>query len=418
MKIGFDAPVRKWSVVAICTILATIYLGLATSQFLASWFGSRTDLSSLQKAAWLDPGNAEYRNRLGRYYDLIVRDPASAIAHYRAAAAINSHSARYWFDLASAYQVLGDAAHQTEALEQAIHADATTPDVAWEAANLYLVQGEKDQALREFRVVIANDPSLAAVAWPVCWRIQPDVDSLLRDVVPDRADAYLGFLKFLESRQETEGAKKVWNSLVRTRDQFDAQNAYDYVRYMILHKEVDQAVLAWHQTAARFGLSSYLPTSENLIVNGNFNLTLLNAGFDWQYKKLSSVTLSMDASDFHAGRRSLQITLDGPGISDAGLYQFIPVQSGTRYTFTAYYKNGEMAGAGGPRFEIQDVYSQNVYYQSEELKAARFWKSANGEFTTAADCKLVLLHIPRVPAGSPIRGKLWISDFHLARKPS
>jgi hypothetical protein len=112
------------------------------------------------------------------------------------------------------------------------------------------------------------------------------------------------------------------------------------------------------------------------------------------------------------------VTFDGPGISDAGFYQLIPVQPGTSYDFTAYYKNGELEGAGGPHFTIQDMYSQQVYYDSDELKDGSFWKSVDGEFTTSSDCKLVVLHVRRLPAGSPIRGKLWIDDFHLSRKPS
>ncbi len=418
MKIAFNTPVRKRVTVVLAAVIATAYVGLAASQFLASWFGSSAELSSLKRAVWLDPGNAEYRNHLGRYYDLVARDPASAAAHYKTAVQINPHSARYWFDLASTYQVLGDTSRQTDALEHAIQADATTPDVAWEAANLYLVQGENEKALPEFRVVIANDPSLAAVALQFCWRIEPDVDALLRDIVPVRADAYISFLTLLESRQDTEGTKKVWSALMRTRDSFENRYAYDYVRYLILHKDVDQAVLAWQQIAARFGFSAYLPSSDNLVVNGNFNLAILNTGFDWQYQKQSSVNLSLDPSDFHAGRRSLQITFDGPGISDAGIYQFISVQPNTTYDFTAYYKSGEMEGAGGPHFTIQDMYTQAVYYESDELKDAESWKSANGEFTTDSDCKLVVLHIRRLPAGSPIRGKLWVDDFHLVKKAS
>ncbi|PYX69553.1 MAG: hypothetical protein DMG78_21665 [Acidobacteria bacterium] len=400
MKIAFNTPVRKRVTVVLAAVIATAYVGLTASQFLASWAGSSAELSSLKRAVWLDPGNAEYRDHLGRYYDLVARDPASAAAHYNSAVQINPHS------------------RQTDALEHAIQADATTPDVAWEAANLYLVQGENETALREFRVVIANDPSLAAVALQFCWRIEPDVDALLRDIVPVRADAYISFLTLLESRQDTEGTKKVWSALMRTRDSFETRYAYDYVRYLILHKEVDQAVLAWQQIAARFGFSAYLPSSDNLVVNGNFNLAMLNTGFDWQYQKQSSVNLALDPSDFHAGRRSLQITFDGPGISDAGIYQFISVQSNTTYDFTAYYKSGEMEGAGGPHFTIQDMYTQAVYYESDELKDAGFWKSANGEFTTSPDCKLVVLHIRRLPAGSPIRGKLWVDDFHLVKKAS
>ena len=122
------------------------------------------------------------------------------MGQYQAAVQLNPHSARYWFDLAGAYQVLGDTANQTAALERAIQADSMTPDVAWEAANLYLVQGENEKALREFRVVIANDPSLAEAAIQFCWRIEPDVDALLRDVVPPRNDAYAAFLNLLETQ--------------------------------------------------------------------------------------------------------------------------------------------------------------------------------------------------------------------------
>ena len=418
MKISFQTAARKRTLAVLVIVVAAVYLSLAAREVVASWLGSRVELSSLRRAAWLDPSNADYRDHLGRYYDLVGRDPASAIGLYRAAVQLNPHSARYWFDLASAYQVMGDTPGQTAALEHAIHADAMTPDVAWEAANLYLVQGENEKALREFRVVMANDTSLAASSIQFCWRIQPDVDALLRDVVPHNADAYIAFLTLLESRQETDGTFKVWNALMQTSEPFEIRYAFEYLHYLILHKEVDKAVEAWQQTADRFGLTGYLPTPGNLIVNGTFSFDVLNGGFDWQYQKQSGVTLTLDPSDFHSGRRSLLITFDGPGITDAGFYQLVAVQPNTSYDFTAYYKNGELEGAGGPHITIQDMYTLAIYYDSDELNAAGFWKSVDGEFTTGPDCKLVVLHVRRLPAGSPIRGKLWIDDFHLARKPS
>jgi len=418
MKIPFNTPARRMMTAAIAAVIATVYVGLSASRVAAAFFGNRTELSSLSRAAWLDPGNAEYRYHLGRYYDLVARDPESAVAHYKAAVQINPHSGRYWLDLAGAYQILGDTPHQTEALEHAIRVDPKTPDVAWEAANHYVVQGENEKALREFSVVIANDTSLQASALQFCWRIRPDVDALLRDVVPARADAYISFVEQLETRQETTGAEKVWTALMRTKDSFEPRHAFEYIRYLVKHKEVDQAVLAWQQTAGRFGFSSYLPSSENMVVNGNFDFTLLNAGFDWQYQKQSSVKLMLDPSDFHAGRRSLQILFDGPGIVDAGIYQFVAVQPSTTYDFTAYYKTGDFDGAGGPHFTVQDIYSQAIYYESEELKDTDFWKSATGEFTTGPDCRLVVLHIRRLPAGSPMRGNLWVDDFHITKKAS
>ena len=417
MKIALNSPIRKWLTAA--TVLpAVVYMGLAARDFVASWLGSRPELKSLQEAAWLDPRNADYKNHVGRYYDLVARDPLTAIRYYKEAVQLNPHSARYWFDLAGAYQILGETPNQTAALEHAIEADATTPDVAWEAANLYLVQGENEKALHEFSVVLANDASLANVAVNYCWRISPDVDRMLAEVVPHTAGADVAFLNFLESKQETAATFKVWDALMNTNQPFDRRAAYDYFQYLIVHKEVDEAVLVWKETAVRFGLTSSLPVGGNLVVNGTFDYDPLNAGFDWHYQKQSAVTAGLDPTDFHAGHRSLLINFDGPGITDAGIFQFIAVQPNTTYEFSGYYKNGDIEGAGGPHFTIQDMYSQAVYYESDELRDAGFWKSATGEFTTAPDCKLVMLHVRRLPAGSPMRGKLWVDDFRIARKPS
>jgi tetratricopeptide (TPR) repeat protein len=416
MQIVFNTPGRKMLVAAAAVVLAGAYLALAGRNFLASWFGDRVELASLERAARLDSGNAEYHNHLGRYYELVARDPASAIEPYRAAVQLNPHSARYWFDLASAYQVLGDTGGQTAALEHAIEADPTTPDVAWEAANLYLVRGENEKALREFRVVLANDTSLVGAAIQFCWRIEPDVDALLRDVVPAHSDAYIAFLSLLMQKGETAGTAKVWDALMQTHQTFELRYVLEYFKYLILQRDVDQAARVWQQAANRYGLSSYLPSANNLIVNGSFSLDVLNGGLDWQYQKQQSVELTLDPSEFHAGRRSLLITFDGPGITDAGIYQFIPVQPNTAYDFTAYYRNGELEGAGGPHFTLQDMYNKTIYYDSDELKETGFWKSASGEFTTSDDCKLLILHVRRLPEGSPIRGKLWIDDFRLTRR--
>jgi tetratricopeptide (TPR) repeat protein len=419
MEIVLTSASRKRLLIAAAAALCLIYVFLVGRLFLANIFAERPELASLERAARFDPGNADYRNHLGRYYALVARDPSAAIEPYRAAVQLNPHSARYWFDLASAYQVLGDVANQTGALERAIEADPTTPDVAWEAANFFLVQGEREKALREFHVVLESEPSMANLAIQFCWRINPDVDMLLRDVVPAKSTAYIAFLDLLMAKQETAATAKVWDKLMETSpvsQPFELRYVYEYLEYLLNHKDVDQARLVWQQAAPRFGLSSYLPTRNNLIVNGDFSLDVLNGGFDWQYQKQRSVTLTLDPSDFHGGHRSLLIAFDGPGVIDAGIRQFIAVQPDTTYRFSAYYKNGEIEGAGGPHFTLQNAYTQAVLYDSDELKEAGFWKSATGEFTTGEDCRMLILHIRRLPEGSPIRGKLWVDDFRLVAK--
>src|SRR5262252_4248646 len=253
---------RRWMFAGL-TILPLLYLSLSTILFFASHLALRSDLINLQRAPRLSPGNAEYRHLLGRYFSFVAADPLSALDDYRAAVALNPHQARYWFDLATAEQVVGNVSAQRDALERARAAEPTAPDVAWEAANFFLVQGDTDRALREYRVVIENDPSLAIPALQNCWRVRPDAVSLLRDVVPARADSMLAFQSLLQRKKETDALIAVWDRLIQLRQKFDSGQLFGYVRYLIEQRRPEVAVAAWEQSATLLDLANYLPTSDN-----------------------------------------------------------------------------------------------------------------------------------------------------------
>ena len=405
---------RRWQFAAGLAFLASVYFFLTGIEFAASIFASRPDLPALERAVRLSPGNADYRHRLGRYFAFVAGDPQSAIESLRSAVALNPHDARYWFDLAAAYQVSGDIGGQRAALDRALQAEPTAPGVAWEAANFFLIDGDTDRALREFRVVIENDISLADAALRACWRVRPDTDALLRDVVPARTDSLISFLSLLSGKQETDGTIKTWDRLAQLHVKFQNRYLYDYVRYLIAVRRPDAAMSAWEQTADTLGLSAYLPTEDNLVVNGDFSLDILNGGFDWTYVNRTGVRPLLDPSDFRQGHRSLSITFEGPGISDAGIQQLIPVRGATTYDFSAYYKSADFEGAGGPQIVLRDAYTGVPLYASDPLNDADFWKEVHSKITIPDSTTLLLLAIERFPAGSPIRGKLWLDDFALS----
>jgi len=418
MQIALQSPARKAVFLGACLLLAAAYLGLIIMQFLAAYFSEKLDLASLQQAARLQPANADYQYRLGRYFLLAQQEPAASAKFYRSAVALNPHKAAYWFDLSKAYLLLGNSALQKNALEHAILADPATPDVAWQAANLYWIQGETDQALKEFRVVLENDPYLPPAALEQCWRIRPDADALLRNVVPRNSVVYSTFLEFLISKKETSAAAKVWEQMARLQQPVEKRYVFDYVRHLIFQRDVEQSRLVWRQASGLSGLSEYQPSPENLVVNGDFTLPVLNGGFDWLYEQKSpDVTLALDAAEPHFGQRSLSIAFDSRGIEDAGIRQLIPVEPNARYEFSAYFKAEDIEGAGGPRFVIQDRFTDTPYYASDELKDAAFWKQVGGTFNTGPDTKLLLLRVQRDPAGSAIRGQLWIDGIRLVQKP-
>lgn len=407
-------PAKKL-VLAGVLLLSCVHLALSARNFLAVHLGESENPSRLQLAARLAPGNAELQYRLGKYAVFVGSDPAGAIRHYQSAVELNPYNARYWLDLASAQQVMEDSTGQQRSLENAIRANPNNPDVAWEAGNFFLVQGNLERAFSLMRVVLENQTNMAPLALRLCWRATPDVDTILSKVVPDSPEPHLAFLDLLIQQKDVGAAEKVWQKLVSLHKPFENRRLLDYVKFLISEHQVEQARSAWQQGAALLELNSYLP-STNLMVNGQFSQDVLNGAFDWNYQVQRGVALSLDPVQFHSPQRSLSITFDGVGISDAGVYQLVAVEPNTQYEFNAYYKADSMQGAGGPVVAVRDFYSSQSYFISEEMKETDVWKPVSNIFTTGPETKLLVVRIERVPPGNIIRGRLWLDDFELTQK--
>jgi hypothetical protein len=348
---------------------------------------------------------------MGRFELLAGQSPAAVLPWLKSATALNPQRGAYWLDRATTEELIGSPLSQRESLAHALAADPHSASLGWEIANRFVAQGATDDALEQYRRVIENDPELMPQAIQICWNIRPDINSLLKNVIPPNADA--AFLSILVSDHQPDAAARVWDRIVALQQPVERPFLFDYLRHLIEGHDPVQAVHVWQQAADLSGLAAYQPTEENLLVNGNFSLAILNGGFDWTYTKMPVVTLALDPIDGHSGSRSLRIFFEGPGIVDAGIRQLVAVEPNTQYTFSGYYKAEEMDGAGGPKFAMEDFYSGEEFFMSDDLRGPDSWTMVRGTFTTGSDTHLLTLRIARVPAGSPIRGKLWIDDLKL-----
>jgi tetratricopeptide (TPR) repeat protein len=330
---------------------------------------------------------------------------------------LNPYEARYWLELAGAYQVAGRIGEQAQSVEQAVQADPTTPHVAWEAANLFLVLGDLTKALHYFRVVLANDSDAVDSALQLCWRASGNTNQIVDQALPRRPDLYLSFLRLLVSKQQVAPAEITWDRLIGLHQTFPTELAFPYFQLLIAKQEVAAAKTAWLQLTQIDGaLQRYLPSAENLIVNGGFEENLLNGGFDWWYESKSHVGLAIDTSVFHNGTRSLAVTFDGQSASEAGISQFIPVKPDTDYEFSADSRSEDIESASGPRFAIADAYTNSSYVLTDDVLGTNPWRLQQARFHTGPNTNLLLLTIIRQPAGPLIRGKLWIDDLRLVGK--
>ena len=398
-------------------MVVALYLQFALRAYLAAHLASTPELSNLNKAIRLEPSNAEYRELLGRNLALSGASLDEAISDYWTAIHLDPYEARYWLDLAGAYQVAGRINEQGESVEHAVEADPTTPHVAWEAANFFLIQGDTERALRYFRVVLANDPEAVDSALLLCWRATRDANQILDRALPRRPDLYLSFLRLLVYKQEVAAAEIVWNHLIALNQEFPTKLALPYFRLLIAKQEVAAAQTAWQQLAGvNPSLQAYLPSRENLIVNGGFEENVLNGGFDWWYESNVHAALAIDTSEFYNGTRSLSVTFDGLNPADAGILQFVVVKPNTGYEFSAQSRTEDIESASGPRFAIVDAYTSASYVLTDDLLGTNPWRVQHTQFQTGQNTNLVLLKIVRQPGVPLIRGKLWIDDLKLVEK--
>lgn len=413
MKVSLQSPMTKIFLLGLSFLFTAFFLVIAGSQYLATVFAERNDQASLQRAVRLQPLNAEYRYRLGSYFYPLQSDIAAR--SLQTAVALNPYQANYWLALAQAYGSLGNASGQNEALQNALAAGPNDPTVIWQAANAYFSRGDVNQTVNQCQKLLSVGRSTFEHALPFCWQVKPDADLFTQKLLPRNADDYQSFLNLLISEKDTADSAKAWDGLVNARISVQSEPVLQYVHYLIGEREADLAAKVWQQSGPIADLADYQPSNKNLIANGDFDLPILNGGFDWSYDKANNVSLTLDPSEHDSGSRSLHIAFEDAQIEDAGIRHYVSVAPDTAYDFAANFKAKDMEGAGGMHIVIQDAYDGNMLFSSDDLSNTDGWKQIHGTFTTPANSKLLTVRLQRVPTGDVIKGNLWIDHVRLTK---
>ena len=414
MKLDLRGPLRQLIFLAASLGLGAVLLFFGIRHYTAYRHSLALDVGNLSAAVSLEPGNAEYQHLLGAAYFFGREDPAQALEHYRQAAVLNAHVARYQLELASVYHWQSRSEEEKQSLERAVRLDPKTPDVAWEAANFYLTQGDTVAALRQLRIVVQNASSQSATALDLAWRASHDIQQILQYAVEGNPQAHLLLLQLMIDRKEREAARQVWDHLWALNTPFPPQDAFPYFQFLVDQKQAPQAREVWDRLINAYpALLPYKPAPGNLVVNSGFEEEILNGGFDWRYASSPQVAVSIDTLTFHGGARALALRYLGSS-ADAGVFQYIPVQPGTRYVLTGYVKAETVNSASGPRLAIVDAGKGTPLLLTDDIIGSSGWRLVRGEFTTGPDTTLAQVRIVRQPPEPAIRGQIWIDDVSMS----
>jgi cytochrome c-type biogenesis protein CcmH/NrfG len=394
----------------ICTLVG-VYAWFAIRMYQARRFSATHDQASLQRSIRLQPQDASNYDLLGQYFMWAAQDPQAAALEFQQAVRLNPYASSYWLHLAQSEYSLGNDGEQASAIRKAITVDPTTPEVAWAAANFFLVQGKTHEALDQFAVVVRNDPLMADKALEMSWRAMGEADPIVRRLPPD-PEIYLKFIKLLAVKQQWAVAGNVWTSMLRLNREFDLRSALFYVDGLLANKDVAGARNVWQQIADRSSsLKPYL-TADNLVVNGSFDREFLNAAFDWRYSERPGAAVTLDSTETQQGAEALSVTYSGSN-EDVGISQYVPVTPNTSYVASAWVKSEELQSANGPRLRVYDGYRNLEYAQSEETLGTTSWHRVQTAFTVGKDTTLVSIRFSREPGSTIIRGRFWIDNVQM-----
>jgi len=67
--------------------------------------------------------------------------------------------------------------------------------------------------------------------WILIWRVEPDAQALLDQVIPPRTETYSAFLAHLVYKKDNDAAAKVWSALIGLQQPFLQRTGIGYVDY-------------------------------------------------------------------------------------------------------------------------------------------------------------------------------------------
>ena len=416
MRLRLESATAKLVTLAVVLALLAPYSVVAWSRYRAARVALGRDRESLQRAVDLQPGDATYQERLGRYLLFVDQDAASARAHYQLAAAMNPYSARIWLGLAQSDLILGNSEDATLAVDHALKADPHTPSVAWESGNLFLALGETQRALQQFRYTLATDPQMLGEGLQLIRRMESPADAAKGAFPPDPV-IYLTFINMLLQAKDLNGAKQVWPQLIALHKPFDPKLSFYYLSALIDSGDLDSATQAWTDLEKVSPAVARLRQDGNFIHNASFEYPVLNGGFDWLLPGTlhPDPLLQNDVSNAHEGGRSLMASFRDTRPAEVGVHQLLILDPDSSFRFTGYIR-ANLETANGLRFVIVDASSNKRVLQTPEVIDGLRWVQLTGKFSTGPEKHLYYLMIER-SGTTLIRGNAWIDDLQLVKEP-
>ena len=388
---------------------------------IAAYDVSLATSSGYERAAQLEPGNFQNLYLLGHYwqYSLNESDPIRAINAYRTALRLNPLASDAWLDLGTVYESEDRLPEAKDAFLAAKRAYPLSAEVSWRYGNFLLRQGDLPQAFAEIRSAVHVDPKRSAEAFSRCWRVNPDVNAILDDVLAPDRDGYLDVIRELAYSNQLQPALVVWGRLVSIHPVLQVREIIPFADALIQHRQFDDAQRVWREAVR---LSSEPPAGDppgSAIWDGGFETDVRGGGLAWVFSPPPrGVKASVDTNEKRTGRASLRLDFDGKrNVSFEGICSYPIVRPATRYLFSAWVRTQRLTTDQGVRFRLTwSGNSPSNALETPDVHGSEPWTQVQALWTSPADVHQVRVCVVRDTSArvdSQIQGTAWVDDVSL-----
>lgn len=408
--------------------LPSLWLAVEGVQIaLATRLGSSASIAEMKKAVSLDPGNPKLRFRLGtaETYDLKGSDPSDGIHQLKLATRLSPHVTRYWAALAFACEFEDEMPCANHAISRSLALNPMTPQVRWEAASYYLRANQQELALAQFRRLLELDPGYAEETFQACLRATNSPQDVYRSLLTPASGAGLKitYIRFLLSHGHEKSAFQVWKELAASKSPFKFSLVDPYLENLIETRHFEQANMVWHDLEHRGVVKeSTDPDASNLVFNGGFEHTPLNAGFGWRYRQEPYVAVNFDSRHAYSGKRCLEIEFsDVENHRAQPVSQLVPVEAGKTYEVSAYVRSDNITSDSGPRLRVVNPECPKCLSVSSSATVGTTpWHKISFDFKTGPKARVISLSVWRsrgLDFPAEILGTFWLDQVSIRAVP-
>jgi len=393
---------------------------MVATQALLAWASSSFENPGVGRwISHLDGNDPRLEHQWGQAY--LPFDTAEGLRHLRRATQLSPLNRLYWEDFESACESSGDLRCPEEAGERLVALCPRVPSYQWIAAQTYLQTNRLDAALVHIRRLLELDPNYAEEAWYALRNSLHDPEAVFEKVLARNPDAEIkvGYVDFLSDQGNKDAAYRIWRRVVANSPPFPFASAEPYLDRLIDSGRIDEAVNVW-KDLDRLGIvhGSEARQQGNLVFNGDFEQTPLDAGFDWRTGQTTYLVVDFSAPEAYHGGHCLRVDFTVRRNEEyEPVYQIVPVLPRHTYALEAFVRSEAITSDSGPRLRVRDTQAAGFPEVTTETTVGTTpWHRVRLRFATGPKTRAMRVSFwrPRSDVFPPqISGTFWLDTVSI-----